>query len=156
MIVDAEKEGKSIPATGNDPRITRVGKLIRATRLDELPQILNILKGDMSICGPRPERVSHHEEYCKEIPEFAYRTKVKGGLTGFAQVYGKYNTSPYDKLRFDLMYIENYSILLDFKLILMTIRVLFKKESTEGFDKVIDESKLDELLEQNEENTEEM
>lgn len=146
MIVDAEKEGKSIPATGNDPRITRVGKLIRATRLDELPQILNILKGDMSIVGPRPERVSHHEEYCEEIPEFAYRTKVKGGLTGFAQVYGKYNTSPQDKLRFDLMYIENYSILLDFKLILMTIRVLFKKESTEGFDKIIDESKLDELL----------
>lgn len=146
MIVDAEKGGKSIPATDNDPRITRVGRIIRAIRIDELPQIINILKGDMSVCGPRPERCSHYEEYCKEIPEFEYRTKVKGGLTGFAQVYGKYNTSPYDKLRFDLMYIENYSLLLDIKLILMTIRILFKKESTEGFDKIVDETEIDEII----------
>ena len=137
MIVNAEKEGKSQPATDNDPRITKVGKIIRATRLDELPQILNILKGDMSIVGPRPERVEHVEEYSREIPEFNYRTKVKGGLTGYAQIYGKYNTSAYDKLRLDLMYIENYSVLLDIKLILMTVRILFKKESTEGFDKVV-------------------
>jgi len=135
MIVNAEKDGKSIPATDNDPRITRVGKFIRATRLDELPQILNILKGDMSIVGPRPERLEHVEKYSKDIPEFNYRLKVKGGLTGYAQIYGKYNTSAYDKLRLDLMYIENYSILLDIKLILMTVRILFKKESTEGFDK---------------------
>lgn len=135
MIVNAEKDGKSQPATDNDPRITRVGRIIRATRLDELPQILNILKGDMSIVGPRPERVEHVAQYSKEIPEFNYRTKVKGGLTGYAQIYGKYNTSAYDKLRLDLMYIENYSVLLDIKLILMTVRILFKKESTEGFDK---------------------
>lgn len=138
MIVDAEKEGKSIPATDHDPRITKVGRFTRATRIDELPQILNILKGDMSIVGPRPERTEHVEEYSKEIPEFAYRMKVKGGLTGYAQIYGKYNTSPYDKLRLDLMYIENYSLLLDIKLILQTIRILLKKESTEGFDKLED------------------
>jgi exopolysaccharide biosynthesis polyprenyl glycosylphosphotransferase len=135
MIVDAEKEGKSIPATQGDPRITKVGKIIRATRIDELPQILNILKGDMSIVGPRPERVEHVEEYTRELPEFSYRLKVKGGLTGYAQIYGKYNTSAYDKLRLDLMYIENYTFLLDIKLILMTIRVMFSKDSTEGFDK---------------------
>jgi len=136
MIVNAEKDGKSIPATDHDPRITKVGRFTRATRIDELPQILNILKGDMSIVGPRPERVEHVEEYSKEIPEFGYRMKVKGGLTGYAQIYGKYNTSPYDKLRLDLMYIENYSLMLDIKLILQTIRIVLKKESTEGFDKV--------------------
>lgn len=134
MIVNAEKDGKSQPAVDNDPRITKVGKIIRATRIDELPQILNILKGDMSIVGPRPERVEHMEAYSHEIPEFDFRLKVKGGLTGYAQVYGKYNTTPYDKLRLDLMYIENYSLLLDIKLILMTIRVMLKKESTEGFN----------------------
>ena len=134
MIVNAEAAGLSIPATGNDPRITKVGRIIRATRLDELPQILNILKGDMSIVGPRPERVEHVKEYGEEIPEFAYRLKVKGGLTGYAQIYGKYNTSAYDKLRLDLMYIENYSIFLDIKLIIMTVRILLSKESTEGFD----------------------
>lgn len=135
MIVDAEKDGKSIPATDNDPRITKVGRVIRATRIDELPQILNILKGDMSWVGPRPERVEHMEEYSKEIPEFVLRTKVKGGLTGYAQIYGKYNTSAYDKLRLDLMYIENYSAFLDFKLLVMTVQIMLKKESTEGFDK---------------------
>ncbi len=134
MVVDAEKYG-AIPATDHDPRITKVGRFTRATRLDELPQLLNILKGDMSIVGPRPERVEHMEKYGVEVPEFDFRTKVKGGLTGYAQIYGKYNTSPYDKLRLDLMYIENYSLILDIKLILMTIRILFKKESTEGFDK---------------------
>ena len=135
MIVDAEKEGKSIPATDHDPRITKVGRVIRATRIDELPQILNILKGDMSVVGPRPERLEHIEEYSKDIPEFRYRLKVKGGLTGYAQIYGKYNTSAYDKLRLDLMYIENYSLMLDIKLILMTIRIMLKRDSTEGFDK---------------------
>jgi len=147
MIVNAESAGKSQPATDNDPRITKVGKIIRATRIDELPQILNILKGDMSIVGPRPERVEHVEAYSKEIPEFNYRTKVKGGLTGYAQIYGKYNTTAYDKLRLDLMYIENYSIMLDIKLILLTLRVIFKKESTEGFDKVVSTQKIDEITE---------
>ena len=113
-------------------------RIIRATRIDELPQILNILKGDMSIVGPRPERTEHVEKYSKEIPEFTYRLRVKGGLTGLAQVYGKYNTSAYDKLRLDLMYIENYSLLTDIKLMLLTLRIMFKSESTEGFDKIID------------------
>lgn len=134
MVVDAEKNGKSQPAVDNDPRITKVGRVIRPLRIDELPQILNILKGDMSIVGPRPERVEHVEKYSEEIPEFNFRLKVKGGLTGYAQVYGKYNTSPYDKLRLDLTYIEEYSALLDIKLILMTIRIMLKKESTEGFN----------------------
>ena len=133
MIVDAEKFGEVIPATDRDPRITKVGNVIRATRIDELPQILNILKGEMSIVGPRPERVEHVEKYSKDIPEFAYRLKVKGGLTGYAQIYGKYNTSAYDKLRLDLMYIEEYSLLLDIKLILMTLQIMLRKESTEGF-----------------------
>lgn len=146
MIVDAEKQG-AVKAVDADKRITKVGKVIRATRLDELPQLFNILKGEMSIVGPRPERVENVEEYTAAIPEFVFRYKVKGGLTGYAQVYGKYNTGAYDKLKLDLMYIENYSFLLDIKIILMTIRVLFKKESTEGFDKVI--SAEDILNEQN-------
>ena len=135
MIVNAEKNGKSQPATGRDPRITKTGHFIRATRIDELPQFFNILKGDMSIVGPRPERVEHVRDYSRDLPEFTYRLKVKGGLTGYAQIYGKYNTSAYDKLRLDLMYIENYSILLDIKLILLTLRIILKKESTEGFEK---------------------
>ena len=136
MIVDAEKYGHSIPATEKDPRITKVGNFIRATRIDELPQLLNIIKGDMSIVGPRPERVEHMESYSENVPEFPFRLKVKGGLTGYAQIYGKYNTTPYDKLRMDMMYVENYSFFLDLKLILMTLRIMLKKESTEGFDKL--------------------
>lgn len=137
MIVDSEKGGYSLQmrAYDKDPRITKIGKMIRACRIDELPQILNILKGDMSIVGPRPERLENVAEYMKKIPEFSYRSKVKGGLTGYAQIYGKYNTSPYDKVRLDLMYIENYSIFLDIKLIFMTLQILVRPESTEGFDK---------------------
>lgn len=135
MIVDAEKAGEVIPATGRDPRVTKVGKVIRAVRWDESAQILNILKGDMSIVGPRPERVEHVEKYSAEIPEWHFREKVKGGLTGYAQIFGKYNTSAYDKLRFDLLYIENYSLRLDIKLMFMTLRILFSRESTEGFEK---------------------
>ena len=133
MIVDAEKNGNTSPAADHDPRITKVGSVIRALRMDELPQILNILKGDMSIVGPRPERVENVQEYRESFPEFDYRLKVKGGLTGYAQIYGKYNTSPYDKLRLDMMYIENYSLMLDIKLVLTTLRILLNKESTEGF-----------------------
>ncbi len=148
MIVDAEKNGVPQLASSDDWRITKVGKFIRMCRLDEIPQILNIIKGDMSIVGPRPERQEYIDEFCKETPEFTYRTKVKGGLTGYAQIYGKYNTTPYDKLRLDMMYIENYSLLLDIKLILMTIRILFKKESTEGIDIAdINEKKAEELIE---------
>ena len=141
MVVDAEKYAGAVLATDNDPRITRVGRIIRPFRLDELPQLLNILKGDMSIVGPRPERKVIADEYCKDIPEFAYRLKVRGGLTGYAQIYGKYNTSAYDKLRLDLMYIENYSLLLDVKLMILTVRILFSKESTEGIDKAEENQK---------------
>ena len=149
MIVDAEKYAGAVLATENDPRITKVGKFIRATRLDEIPQILNILKGDMSIVGPRPERKVIADEYCKDIPEFPYRLKVRGGLTGYAQIYGKYNTSAYDKLRLDLMYIENYSLLLDIKLIILTLRIIFSKESTEGIDvQQENQRKIQQLLEE--------
>ena len=133
MSVDAEKNGAQF-STKNDSRITKVGKFIRATRLDELPQLLNILKGDMSIVGPRPERQTYIDEFCQETPEFIYRLKVKAGLTGYAQIYGKYNTTPLDKLKLDLMYIESYSVLLDIRLIFLTLKIMFTKESTEGVE----------------------
>lgn len=132
MIVDAERKG-AVPATEKDPRITPVGEIIRKLRIDELPQLLNVLKGDMSLVGPRPERVEHVQLYSEGIPEFTYRLKVKGGLTGYAQVYGKYNTTAYDKLKMDLMYIQNYSLLLDIEILFKTVKILFEKESTEGF-----------------------
>lgn len=134
MIVDAEKDGKAKLASQNDNRITPVGAFIRKTRLDELPQLINILKGEMSFVGPRPERPEIIKRYEKEIPEFSCRMKVKGGLTGYAQIYGKYNTTPYDKLKMDMMYIQNYSFLLDVRLILMTFKIMFIKESTEGVE----------------------
>lgn len=134
MIVNAEKDGVARLAETNDSRITPVGKVIRAVRLDELPQLFNILKGDMSIVGPRPERPEIAQEYEKEIPEFSYRLKVKAGLTGYAQIYGKYNTTAYDKLKLDLMYIESYSFINDLKLIIATVKILFMKESTEGME----------------------
>ena len=133
MIVDAEKDGKPHPAGEKDDRITKVGRIIRATRVDELPQLINILKGDMSLVGPRPERVENVELYTKDVPEFTFRAKVKGGLTGYAQVYGKYNTTALDKLKLDLMYITNYTLLLDVQIIFETIKIIFQKESTEGF-----------------------
>ena len=134
MVVDAEKQSGPRLAGEDDPRITRVGRFLRACRMDELPQLLNILRGEMSMVGPRPERPELAAEIEKEIPEFSYRLKVKAGLTGYAQVYGKYNTTSYDKLKLDLTYIRNYSVLLDIKLILMTPKVLFLKESTEGVE----------------------
>lgn len=132
MIQNAEKYSGAVLASEHDPRILLVGRLLRATRLDELPQIFNILKGEMSIVGPRPERPELAAEIEKEIPEFSYRLKVKAGLTGYAQVYGKYNTTSYDKLKLDLTYIRNYSIFLDLKLIFMTPKIMLLKESTEG------------------------
>lgn len=134
MIVDAEKDGRPHPAGEKDDRITKVGRLIRACRIDELPQLFNILSGDMSIVGPRPERYEHVQKYTNDIPEFRFREKVKGGLTGYAQVYGKYNTTALDKLKMDLTYIANYSFLLDLQIIFETVKILFQKESTEGFD----------------------
>nr|MCR5092594.1 sugar transferase [Lachnospiraceae bacterium] len=134
MVVDAERDGEVLPASDDDKRITRVGSFIRPIRLDELPQIFNILKGEMSFVGPRPERTEHVQKYLAEIPEFVYRYKVPAGLTGYAQIFGQYNTTAYDKLRLDMMYIEQYSLGLDIKLVLMTLRILFKKESTAGFD----------------------
>ena len=134
MIVNAESKSGAVLASKNDSRITPIGKFVRATRLDELPQFINVLKGDMSLVGPRPERPEIAEDYYKTLPEFGYRLKTKAGLTGYAQLYGKYNTTPYDKLQLDLMYIQNYSLFLDIKLILMTIKIMFMKESTEGVD----------------------
>lgn len=142
MIVDAEKNGMR-RATTNDDRITPIGKVIRATRIDELPQLINIIKGDMSIVGPRPERIELDEAYTKKIPEFANRLKVRAGLTGYAQVFGKYNTTPEDKLKLDLLYINQRSVLLDLKLILYTIKIMFVPESTEGFEE--DETTLDDI-----------
>lgn len=134
MRTDAEKDGVARLAQKNDNRITPIGKFIRKCRIDELPQLINILRGDMSFIGPRPERPEIIEQYLEVMPEFAFRMKVKAGLAGFAQVYGKYNTSPYDKLKLDLTYIENYSVWLDIKLMMLTLKVLFWPDSTEGVE----------------------
>ena len=129
MIPNAEKNGGAQLAKANDSRITPIGRFIRSTRIDEL---FNIIKGDMSFVGPRPERPEIMKEYLENMPEFSFRLRVKAGLTGFAQIYGKYNTVPYDKLKLDLFYIENYSLWLDIKLILMTLKTILKKDATEG------------------------
>ena len=133
MGVDSEARGARL-AMKNDNRVTPVGKIIRNLHFDELPQLINILAGDMSMVGPRPERPEIIKLYKHTIPEFDFRLKVKAGLTGYAQVYGKYNTTPYDKLKLDVAYIENYSIWLDIKLMLLTFKILFQKENTEGVD----------------------
>lgn len=134
MRVDAEKDGVARLASKNDSRITPIGNFIRKVRIDELPQLFNILVGDMSFIGPRPERPEIIEQYMEEMPEFLFRTKVKAGLAGYAQVYGKYNTTPYDKLKLDLSYIQNYSVWMDLKLMLLTLKILLKAESTEGIE----------------------
>lgn len=132
MSVNAEQDGVARLAGENDSRITKVGRIIRACRIDELPQLFNILVGDMSIVGPRPERPEIAAQYQQELPEFSLRLQVKAGLTGLAQVYGRYNTEPYNKLQMDLMYINEMSLLKDFQLILATVKILFVKESTQG------------------------
>ncbi|MBO5836725.1 MAG: sugar transferase, partial [Oscillospiraceae bacterium] len=130
-----EKEKKEYCLTRkNDDRVTPVGKILRNIHFDELPQLINILKGEMSFVGPRPECPGLAAEYKESIPEFDFRLKMKAGLTGFAQVYGKYNTTPYDKLKLDLTYIENYSFMLDLKLLILTFKILFQKENTEGIE----------------------
>ena len=133
MRVDAEKDGVARLSTGDkDDRITPVGRFIRKVRIDELPQLLNILKGDMTICGPRPERPEIAAQYEEELPEFRLRLQAKAGLTGYAQVYGKYNTTPYDKLVMDLMYIAHPSFWQDLQIMFATVKILFMRESTEG------------------------
>lgn len=134
MVTDAEKNSGARLAMKNDSRITKVGRFIRATRIDELPQMLNILKGDMTLVGPRPERPELFEQICRDYPEFRFRLKVKAGLTGFAQLYGKYNTTFEDKARMDVLYIERASLLQDIQLIFYTVKVIFTPESTEGVD----------------------
>ena len=131
MYPDAEKDAVRLMSKA-DERITPIGKVLRQTHLDELPQLLNIIKGEMSFVGPRPERPEIAAIYMTQIPEFSYRLKMKAGLTGYAQVYGKYNSTPYDKLKLDLMYIQNYSILLDIRLLLLTGKTLFIPDHTEG------------------------
>ena len=133
MRLDAEKDGVARLSTGDkDDRITPVGRIIRKTRIDETPQLLNVLAGSMSLVGPRPERPEIAEQYEKNLPEFRLRLQVKAGLTGYAQVYGKYNTTPYDKLQMDLMYIANPSLLEDLKILFATVKILFQPESTDG------------------------
>ena len=132
MIPDAEKISGPVLAEDKDPRITPLGRFMRSLRIDELPQILNVIKGDMSLVGPRPERPFFAEQFERDMQEYRFRLKVKAGLTGLAQVEGKYNTSVEDKLRYDLIYINNYSVLRDLVIILQTIKILFLKESTEG------------------------
>ena len=133
MRIDAEDDGVARLSSGKgDPRVTSVGRVIRKYRIDELPQLLNILAGDLSVVGPRPERPEIAAEYEKTLPEFRLRLQAKAGLTGYAQVYGKYNTDPYHKLQLDLMYIANPSFLEDLRICFATVKVLFKAESTEG------------------------
>lgn len=134
MISDAEKDGVARLSTENDNRITPIGKIIRACRIDELPQLVNIFKGDMTIVGPRPERPDIAKQYLEEIPEFNLRLQVKAGLTGYAQVYGRYNTNPYDKLGMDLMYINKMSVFTDLKIMFYTVRILLMKSSTSGIE----------------------
>ncbi|MBQ7485484.1 MAG: exopolysaccharide biosynthesis polyprenyl glycosylphosphotransferase [Oscillospiraceae bacterium] len=135
MRPDAEGDGVARLSTGEkDERITPVGRVIRKIRMDELPQLLNVLKGDMSLVGPRPERPEIAAQYEEDMPEFRLRLQAKAGLTGYAQVYGKYNTTPYNKLQMDLMYIANPGLLQDLKLLLATVKVLFLPDSTEGIE----------------------
>jgi exopolysaccharide biosynthesis polyprenyl glycosylphosphotransferase len=134
MVQDAEKLTGPTIAGKKDPRITRIGKVLRATRLDELPQLFNVLKGDMSLVGPRPERPYFVEKFSKASPNYYYRMNVKAGITGLAQILGKYATTYEEKLKFDLLYIRNYSIILDIKILLQTIKVLFVKEKSDGVE----------------------
>lgn len=133
MRMDAEKDGVARLSTGEeDDRITPIGKVIRKFRLDELPQLFNIFWGDMTIVGPRPERPEIAEKYYATLSDFKLRLDVKAGLTGYAQIYGKYNTNPYEKLEFDLLYINEMSILTDLRLMFATVSILFSSESTKG------------------------
>lgn len=143
MIEDAEKHTGPVLATEKDTRITPLGRFLRASRIDELPQLFNVLKGDMSIVGPRPERPFFAEQFNEEIDGFKYRVYVKAGITGLAQILGNYSTDPKTKSKYDLLYIKNYSLLLDIKIIFNTIKIIFLKSSSKG---VVNEKELDEIL----------
>lgn len=132
MVVDAEKHTGPVLASANDPRITPIGEFLRATRLDELPQLFNVIRGEMSLVGPRPERPYFVEQFCRESPEYVLRHLVPPGLTGLAQVMGKYCTSVQDKLRFDLYYVRHYSVWLDLKIVLLTLHAVISKDSAAG------------------------
>jgi lipopolysaccharide/colanic/teichoic acid biosynthesis glycosyltransferase len=132
MVVDAERKSGPVFATRNDPRITPVGRFLRGTRLDEIPQVLNILKGEMSFVGPRPERPSFVRQFAETIPAYSYRLKVKPGVTGLAQVRGRYDSDPASKLRYDLYYIRNFSLLLDLKILFQTVLVVLKPGNARG------------------------
>jgi len=129
MYDNAEEKTGPVLSSDNDPRVTKVGRVLRNLRLDELPQLFNVLKGDMSFVGPRPERPFFVEQYSRDIPEYTHRYLVKAGMTGYAQIYGKYDTSAVDKLKYDLLYIRDYSLMLDIKLILQTLKVLLGKKA---------------------------
>ena len=133
MIPHDEVDDTQVSVLVNDPRITKIGSFLRRYRLDEIPQFLNILKGDMSLVGPRPEMMANVARYKMALPAFVYREKMKAGLTGYAQIEGRYNTSAEDKLMLDMMYIESFSIWLDIKLLLRTFTLLLKPDSTQGF-----------------------
>lgn len=146
MVENAEGLSGPVLAQDVDPRITKTGRILRASRMDELPQIFNILNGDMSIVGPRPERPFFVDQFIEEFPEYKLRHCVKAGLTGYAQVHGKYNTSVKDKLKYDLLYINSYSLTLDIKLIMQTLNILLRKSSTEGLKESIDvDQQIDQL-----------
>jgi len=132
MVADAERQTGPVLATANDPRITKIGTFLRATRLDEFPQLFNVLRGEMSLVGPRPERPHFVQQFREQIPGYEFRLAVKPGVTGLAQVFGRYSTTAERKLRFDLTYITKYSLLMDIRLLLSTIAVLLRREQAEG------------------------
>jgi exopolysaccharide biosynthesis polyprenyl glycosylphosphotransferase len=132
MVADAERHTGPVLATANDPRITNIGAFLRATRLDEFPQLFNVLRGEMSLVGPRPERPHFVQQFREQIPGYEFRLAVKPGVTGLAQVSGRYSTTAERKLRFDLTYITKYSLLVDIRLLLSTIAVLLRREQAEG------------------------
>jgi lipopolysaccharide/colanic/teichoic acid biosynthesis glycosyltransferase len=133
MVVDAEKNVGAVLATENDQRITKTGLIMRSARIDEIPQFFNVLAGSMSLVGPRPERPVFVKEYNKKYPQYRYRLSVKPGITGLAQVKGSYTTTPENKLKSDLMYIINYSVLLDIKILFQTVKVVLNKEQAKGY-----------------------
>lgn len=134
MSATAEAKSGPVLATSNDARVTPIGKFIRAVRIDELPQLINVLRGDMTIVGPRPERPFFVDQFKEENPYYYLRHNVRAGITGYAQVYGKYASNFNSKLNFDLLYIKNYSLMLDLKILLQTIKILFDKMSSKGLD----------------------